>query len=150
MPANTSPLFTLTPNIGRVTLTTTAAEPASNGAGTVGTEFFKAFTSGANGSFVRFVRFMSVASTAATTGVATTLRVYLSTVGSGAVTAADTFLIGEISVPAISSAHSTNATNYYDFNLNMALPTGYFIHVSQHIAQTTNQNWIALCFGGDY
>jgi hypothetical protein len=92
---------------------------------------------------------MSVA-TAPTTGVATTLRVFVSTVGSGATTAANTFLVAEVSVAAIASDNSVNATNYYDMTLNLAIPTGMFIHVSQHVAQTANQNWIAVCSGGDY
>ncbi len=92
---------------------------------------------------------MSVA-TAPTTGVATTLRIFLSTVGSSTTTAADTFLIGEISVPAIASDATTSATNFYDFIINQAIPTGYFIHVTQHVAQTTNQNWVAVTFAGDY
>lgn len=150
MPANTSPIFSLTPNVSSVTLTTTAANTKSDGAGTVGTDIFKVFTTGANGSFINKIRFMSVASAANTTGVATTLRVFISSVGSSTTSASDTFLIGEVSVPAIASDNSTNATNYYDFVINAALPTSKFIHVSQHVAQTTNQNWIATAFGGDY
>lgn len=150
MPANTSPIFSLTPNVGSVSITTAAANVKSSGAGTLASDIFKAFTAGANGSFIQKLRFMSVASAAAVTGVATTLRVFLSTVGSGSTTAADTFLVGEISVPAISSSHSTNATNYYDLILNMAIPAGMFIHVSQHVAQTANQNWVATAIGGDY
>jgi hypothetical protein len=92
-----------------------------------------------------------VASAAATSSVATTLRAYLSTVASpGATSAADTWLLAEVSVPLIAAAHSTNATNYFEVPLNLVIPTGYYIHVSQHIAQTTNQNWIASVFGGDY
>lgn len=147
--ANTSPIFSGTPNVGRVTITQASANTSSAGGGTVGTDMFLTFTSGASGSFVQKVRFMSVATTP-TTGVATTLRIFLSTVGSGATTAANTFLIGEISVPAIASDATTAATNYYDFSINQAIPTGYFIHVTQHVAQTANQNWIAVCFGGDY
>ena len=150
MPANTTPIWALTPNVGTVTLTTTAVNTSSAGGGTVATDIFKTFTAGANGSFVQKVRFMSVASAANITGVATTLRVFLSTVGSGATAAANTFLVGEVSVPAIASDHSTNATNYYDFIINQAIPTGMFVHVTQHVAQTTNQNWVAVCFGGDY
>lgn len=153
MPANTAPLFSLTPNVGSVTIPTTNAQVKSNGvsAGTSADVMYKVFTAGANGSYLDRIRFHSVASAAATTGVATTLRVYKSTVSSpGATTAADTFLIGEISVPAISSSNSTNATNYYDVILEMVLPTGIYIHVSQHVAQTTNQNWIAHAFAGDY
>lgn len=126
-----------------------SANTSSAGGGTVGTDIFKAFTAGANGSFVQKVRFVSVA-TAPTTGVATTLRVFISTVGSGATTAANTFLIGEVSVPAIASDATIAATNYYDFIINQAIPTGSFIHVTQHVAQTANQNWVAVAFGGDY
>ena len=150
MPANTAPIFTLTPNVGRVTITTASANTKSDGAGTVGTDIFKVFTAGANGSFVERVKFLSVASAAATTGVATTLRVFLSTVGTGTTTAADTFLIGEVSVAALNSDNSTNAVAPYELVLNIAIPSGLYIHVSQHVAQTTNQNWIALAFGGDY
>ena len=112
---------------------------------------YKVLTTGANGTYLDVIRFFSVASAAATTGVATTLRAYYSSVAApGATTAANTFLLGEISVPAISSSHSTNATNYYDMVIQKRLPTGFYVHVSQHVAQTTNQNWIAMAFAGDY
>lgn len=151
MPANTSPIFTLTPNIGNAKITTTAALVRSDGTDTVGTNIFKAFTAGANGSFVDKVRFNTVATAAAVSSVATTLRVHLSTVGSGATTGGtDTWLLGEVSVPVISTSNSTSATNYYDVVLGIAIPSGTFIHVSQHIAQTTNQNWNATVFGGNY
>lgn len=153
MAANTAPLYTLTPNIGTARITTTYAQVKSDGtsAGTTNDFVVKAFTAGANGSYVDRVRFFSVASAAATTGVATTLRAYLSTVSTpGATANSDTFLIGEVSVPAISSSHSTNATNYYDIVLGFAIPSGKYIHVSQHVAQTTNQAWNAIVIGGDY
>lgn len=153
MPANTAPIYTLTPNVGRVKITTTYAQVKSDGtsAGSANDFMVKAFTAGANGSYVDTIRFFSVASAAATTGVATTLRAYLSTVASpGATTSSDTFLIGEVSVPAISSSHSTNATNYYEIVINKAIPTGTYIHVSQHVAQTTNQQWQSIVYGGDY
>lgn len=153
MPANTAPLFSLTPNVGRVGIPTTNAQIKSDGtsAGTSADVMYKVFTAGANGSYVDRIRFFSVANSAATTGVITTLRAYLSTVSSpGATTNSDTFLIGELSVPAISSSHSTNATNYYDLILEQVIPTGTYIHVSQHVAQTTNQRWNAIAYGGDY
>jgi hypothetical protein len=150
MPANTNPIFTLTPNVGMVTITQAAANVKSDGVGTVATDMFKVFTAGANGSFIDRVRFFSVASAANTTGVATTLRVFISTVASGGTTAADTFLIAELSVPAIASDHATNATAPYEILLGFAIPTGMYIHVAQHVAQTANQNWIAVAIGGDY
>lgn len=153
MAANINPIYTLTPNVGKVKIATTNAQVKSDGtsAGSGTDLMYKVFTAGANGSYVDTIRFFSVASTAATTGVATTLRAYISTVSApGATTSSDTFLIGELSVPAISSANSTNATNYYEIVLNKTIPTGNYIHVSQHVAQTTNQEWQAIAFGGDY
>lgn len=153
MAANTSPIYTLTPNIGTVGIPTATAQIKSDGTSAgVSTDFvYKVFTSGSAGSYVDRVRFQSVASAAAVTGVATTLRVYLSTIASpGATSNTDTWLLGEVSVPAVASSNSINATNYYDIILNMAIPTGRYIHVSQHVAQTTNQRWNAICFGGDY
>lgn len=155
MPANTSPIFGLTPNVGRASIPTTTAQVKSNGtsAGSGTDQMYKVLTAGANGTFVDRVRFLSVASAAAVTGVATTLRVYLSTQStptSGTTGGTDTWLIGEISVPAIVTSHSTNATNFSDVVIGYPIPTGYYIHVSQHVAQTTNQNWEAICLAGDY
>lgn len=150
MAVNTSPIFTLTPNVGFARITTASANTKSDGAGTVGTDIFKAFTAGANGSFLDRVRFNVTASAAATNSVATTLRIFLSTVGSGNTTNADTWLLGEVSVPLIAADHSTQAVNFYEFPIGIAIPAGMFVHVSQHNAQTTNQSWIAIVTGGDY
>lgn len=158
MSANTSPIFSLTPNVGAVKLGTTSAQVKSDGTslGTGTDLMYSVFASGSFGSFLQRVRFNTVASAAATNSVATTLRVYLSTVNTavgsaaGATTSANTFLIGEISVPIISSSNSTNATSFYELPCNFAIPTGRWILVSQHIAQTTNQQWQAQAFGGDY
>lgn len=153
MPANTQPLFTLTPNIGRARITTTYAQVKSDGtsAGSSNDFMVKVFTAGANGSYIDRIRFFCVANAAATNSVATTLRAFLSTVASpGATANTDTFLIGEVSVPIISSSNSTNATSFYEIILGFAIPSGTYIHVSQHIAQTTNQAWNAIAIGGDY
>lgn len=153
MAANTSPIFSLTPNVGTVGITTTNAQVKSDGtsAGSGNDVMFKVFTAGANGSYLERIKFYSVASAAATTGVATTLRAYLSTVSSpGATTSSDTYLLGEVSVPAVNSSNSVNATSSYDIVLGIVIPTGKYIHVSQHVAQTTNQRWNALAIGGDY
>ncbi len=156
--ANTAPLFTLTPNIGSVKIATTSAVVSSDGssAATGIILMYSCFASGANGSFLQRVRFNTVASAAAVNSVATTLRVFLSTVSTavgsaaGATTAANTILLAEISVPIIATSNSTTATNYYEVPLNMAIPTGYWILVAQHLAQTTNQSWQATAFGGNY
>lgn len=152
MPANTAPIFALTPNVSGVKITTTAALVRSDGsaANAIGTDQFLAFSSGVNGSFIQRVRFIPVASAAAVNSVATTLRVFLSTVNSGTPTASNTNLLAEISVPIISTSNTTNAVLYYEIPLNIAIPANNYILVSQHIAQTTNQSWQAIVFGGDY
>ena len=149
MAQNTSPIFGLTPRIGTANITTTAASTRSDGVGTVGTNIFLTFTAGPSGSFIQKVRFFSVAS-APTTGVATVLRTFWGTVGTGTLTAADAALLGEISVGALATANATNATNFYELPLNFAIPANTFILVSQHTAQTTNQNWTSMVIASDY
>lgn len=147
-----------TPHVGTAKLGTTSAQVKSDGtsAGTGTDLMYCVFASGASGSFLQRIRFQSVASAAATTGVASVLRIYISTVSTsegsaaGATTSSNTQLLAEISVPAINSSNSTASTNYYEVPLNIALPTGKYILVSQHLAQTTNQQWQATAFGGDY
>ncbi|GEM_PF-1729697 len=158
MPANTTPLFSLTANIGAVKIGTTSAQVKSDGtsAGTGTDLMYCVLATGANGSLVQKVRFNVVASAAGTSSVATVLRVYRSTVttsvgsAAGATTASNTHLLAEISVPIISASNGTNATSYFEVPLNMFFPTGNYIMVSQHTAQTTNQNWQAQCFASDY
>lgn len=155
MAANTAPIYTRVPNIGSANITTTYAQTKSNGTSAAsGNDFMvNAFIAGADGSYVDTVRFSSVGNAAGINSVATTLRVYLSDVAdpsSTPTTTADTFLLNEISVPIVATSNSTNATNYYEVPINKAIPTGKYIHVSQHVAQTTNQNWQAIVFGGDY
>jgi hypothetical protein len=149
MAQNTSPIFGLTPRIGTGNITTTATSTRSDGVGTVGTNLFLTFTAGPSGSFVQKVRFFSVASTPVTS-VATVLRTFYSTVNTGTLVASDAALLGEISVGALASANATNATNFYELPLNFAIPSGSYILVSQHAAQTTNQNWTSFVIASDY
>lgn len=158
MAGNSAPLFSGVPNVGTAIISTTSAQVKSDGtcAGTTTDLMYCAFIAGANGSFVQRVRFNPVAAAAAVTSVATVLRIYMSSVSAtlgaavGATTNANTFLLAEISVPAISASNATAAANFYEVPLNIAIPTGKYIHVSQHTAQTTNQSWNAKVFGGDF
>lgn len=158
MAANTTKIYPKTPNVGRTKISTTSAQVKSDGtsAGTGTDLMYCVAITGASGSIFDRIDFMSVASAANTTGVATTIRAYISTVvtaegaAAGATTSANTFLIGEISVLATASSHSTNATNIQTMILNKAIPTGRYILVSQHVAQTTNQQWQAIAYGADF
>lgn len=153
MSANTSPIFPNTPNVGSVLIPTANAVVKSDGssAGSGADLMYLLFTAGAFGSFLDIIRFWPVASAANITSVATTLRAFISSVASpGATTSGNTDLIAEVSAPAIAAAHSTQAAVYFDAIIRKSIPTGKYIHVCQHVAQTTNQQWKATAFGGDY
>ena len=150
MPANTSPIFGLTPAVSGSNITTTAVVTGSLGTGTtIGTNIFVAFTAGTNGSYIQKVRFMAAANSPLNS-VATVLRVFYSTVNTGTPTTAQIFLLGEISVGALATSNATNATNFYELPLNFAIPPNTYILVGQHTAQTTFQNWQALVIGSNY
>lgn len=151
MPANTSPIYTLTPNIGQARITAQqAGSGKSDGSGTVGTDIFKAFTAGANGSFVRDIRIKPAAATAGTTTTATNIRIYLSTVGSGSTTSSDTKLIDEITIPAVTAGSTTAATPQFGVTLNMVIPSGSYIHVGSGNSIAANTEFHATVVGADY
>lgn len=150
MPANTNPIYTLTPNVGPP-VAVSAANTKSDGTGTIGTDIFKAFTSGANGSWVSKVRFMPGASAAGTATTATVGRVYLSTKTSGSTTAGtDTWLLGEVALASQTADNTANAMVPNELPLNMAIPSGYTILVSTHHAPAANTSQHAVVVGGDY
>lgn len=149
MTANTSPIFGLTPNIGCAA--PSAALTKSDGTGTIGTDIFKAFTAGANGAYVTRVRWNPVATAAATTTTATVGRVYVSSKTSGATTGGtDTFLVGEVALPAQSADHSTTPTNPVDVVVNQAIPAGWTILVSTHAAPAASTTQQATVYGADF
>lgn len=149
MPANTSPIFTLTPNIG-VNVIGVSANVKSDGAGTVATDMMKVFTAGTNGSYVSRIRFNPFASSAATATAATVIRIYYSTVGSSTTTSADTHLIYEFAAAQQTADQTTTATFYIEVPLGFAMPASSFLHCSSHIVNNASTGWQAVCFGGDY
>ena len=151
MVANVQPIYTLTPNVGlQVWLPATTANTKSDGAGTVGTDMLKLITAGANGSLINKIRFMPCASAAATATTATVARVYVSSVGSGSTTNADTKMIAEIALPAQTADQTTTATNQVDVPIGVPIKSGQYIHVSMHHAAAANTSWSIVGFGGDY
>jgi len=154
MPPNVQPIFTLTPNVGKTQLLVTQAIIGSTGvsAGGAATTMQKVWTTGANGSYLDRIRCQLIASVAATNSAATTVRAFLSTISVPGATIAgtDTWLLGEIALPIVAAAHSTNAANFYDMLIQQSYPTGLYVHVAQHIAQNANQQIQCTAFGGDY
>lgn len=143
MTLTATPVFGQTPKVSSTTVT--AANTKSDGAGTVATDIFKAASIGANGAAPGArVRFIPTATAAATVTAATTARVFVSTVGSSTTSSADTYLVAEVSLPAITADHSTTAVPFYDVVLPFALPANSFIHVTNHVAPNANTAWRAV------
>lgn len=129
----------------------TAANTVATGVSTIATDSYLLFTADAtNGSLVEFVRIMPTASAANTNTVATVIRFFVSTVASGATTAANTHCIYEVAIPIISASSSTLANNPIDVPLNLRLPASATLLATTHIAAAANTFWKCSAFGGDY
>lgn len=147
---NHIPIYTKTPVISSGTLTGNIASTRSDGVGTIATDLFKVFEANAtNGSYVSKIRIYGAATTP-TTMAASVIRIFISNKTSGATTATDTWLIQEISTAAVPAANASNAVNWYEVPLNIALPPSYTILVSIHANVTANTRWQCVAFGGDY
>lgn len=147
MPANTSPIFGRAGAVGSVLVT--AANTSSQGGGTIATDIFLLKTLGADGTFVRAVRWIPTA-TAPTTTTATVGRVFLSSQSSGATTSANTWLLGEITLPAIAADNASTAVPSFDVPIGFAIQTGFSILVTNHAAPAANTAWRAVLIGMDY
>lgn len=148
MAANSNPRFTRNGQIGSVLVT--AANTSSQGGGTIGTDIFLAETADAtNGNFVERVRWIPTATTPTTT-TATVARVFASSVTSGATTSSNTYLLAEVTLPAVSADNATTAVQPIDIPLGITLPAGWTILVTNHAAPAANTAWRATVIGGEY
>ena len=139
MPANTSPLFTLTPRA--VTATIAAANTARDGSGTL----VDLITAGSNGSRIDFITFTSSQATAAASA-ARVQRVFL-TDTSGL----NPRIISEIVLPAVTASNTAiGATTTITYTNGLILSSGQIIKVSQSIYGSANDATSVLARGGDY
>ena len=150
MAANTSPIWTLTPNVGFADITTTVANVNTTAPGTIGTNCFLAFTSGVDGSYLQKIRFSFISTTSVISSVATTLQVYLSTINTGATSSANTDLIAQVQAATQTVSVVTTAPYVIEFPFNYAIPANRYLLVTQSVAQNTNANWQAMVIGGNY
>lgn len=149
MAHNAVPAFTKNGVIGAARLT--AANTSSAGDGTIGTNIFKLLTADAtNGTYVEVVRCTATSSTANNSVAATVVRVFGSSVTSGATTNANTFLVAEATLPATTAASSSTASNPIDIPLGFRLPAGWALHATVAAAPAANAAWVAMAIGGDY
>jgi hypothetical protein len=136
MPANTQPIFPLTPNVAWVVLTT--ANTAVDGTGTVGT----VFTAGADGARVDYLKLR-----ARGTNVASVLRVFLNN-GSANTTAANNSLVAEYALPATTASAAAECGNDIVIPLNMTIPAGWKTNVT--LGTAVAAGWQVTGFGGNY
>src|SRR5437899_324455 len=130
MAANTSPIFTKNGKVASVLIT--AANTSSQGGGTIATDTFLVLTADAtNGTYCDRVRFTATATTPTTT-TATVGRVYISSVGTGATTSANTYLWAEITLPAVAADNSAAQAQWFDVPLGFVVPAGFFVLAMNH------------------
>lgn len=150
MAGNNDPIYSRVGALG-TPLAITAANTSSQGGGTIGTDIFNIFTADAtNGSFVREVRMNPTATAASTATTSTVARIFLSTQSTGATTSANTHLIAEVPLGSQTSDAPTAAVYPIIFPLNIPLPPGYSILVTNHAAPAANTAWKVMAIGGHY
>jgi thiamine pyrophosphokinase len=139
MPANTSPIFTLTPKAATANIA--AANTARDGSGSLVT----LFTAGSNGSRVDFITFTSSQVTAAASA-ARVQRVFL-TDESGL----NPRLISEVAMSAVTASNTAiGATATITFTNGLIINTGQIIRVSQSVYGTAADATDVILRGGNF
>ena len=142
MPANTAPIFTLTPQI-EWGANMNVANTGNMSAGTA----YMVYSAATNGSYVQKIRFRHQ-STNTTNSAATVARVFINNGGASGTTN-NNVIFDEITIAA-NTVSQTAASVNYELPLNFGLPPGYTIFVTLGTAPTAG-SWIqASVVGGDY
>jgi hypothetical protein len=142
MPANTAPIFTLTPQVEwGVNMNT-----ANTGNMSAGTAYI-VYSAGTNGSYLQKIRFRHQ-STNTTNSAATVARVFINNGGASGTTN-NNVIFDEITIAA-NTVSQTAASVNYELPLNFGLPPGFTVYVTLGTAPTAG-SWIqASIVGGDY
>ena len=139
MPANTEPIFTLTPNIGMAEVAEANAE--SDGTG----DLVTLFTAGANGSRVEYVKYTNAQSTPAASS-AMVVRIFVT--DSGGI---NPRLIGE---SALATATRTvaviGATGTITFSGGLTIASGQLLQCCQSVYAGVQDLMHFIAVGGDY
>lgn len=136
MPANTTPIFPLTPDVS-VGNFVSAANTALDGTGTV----VVVFTAGTDGSRVDYVRVKNTG-----TAVATAFRLFVNN-GGATTTNTNNSLVAEQSVTAYTLSQTAASTDYV-IPLGINLPTGYRLTAS--VGTAVAAALVVTVIAGDY
>lgn len=143
MPANTLPIYTLTPD---TTTDNATGMPQGKSAAAAdydgtGANNFLMHTAGANGSYVR-----SVVAKAKGTNVAAVLRIYINN-GSTNGTATNNGFVAELSLPA-TTASTTAGTAEIEFPMEFALKAGHKLYGG--LGAAVAAGWVFTVIAGQY
>lgn len=152
MAANTQPIYSRVADwLGSIWTSSLTGNTRNDGVGTIGTDMLVAFAADATeGGFIDRIRFTPSASAAGTATTATVIRVYISTVTSGATLRTDTFQFAEVACPSLTADQATAAANFIEVPLGVGLPPGATVLWSMHHSAAANTSWQANAFGGKY
>jgi len=147
MPANTSPIFTITPKvswgttnpIGTVAVTSTASTSFD---GT--TSAVLLYTAGSNGAFVQKIIFEA----GGTNSTAAVARIFINN-GSTNGTAANNTLFTQFSLPT-TTVSNTVATAHIEVPLMLQLPASYRVYVLISSSANLGAGWYTSVVAGDY
>jgi hypothetical protein len=141
MPAATTPIFTIVPNVGGIgTVLTSAANTAFDGTGTVVTTF----TAGANGSYVQNITWNP--GNGVSNNVATVARVFLNN-GNSTATSTNNLFIGEVTLPATTGVQNA-ALPPIVLPLNFPIQENY--RLTWCLGTAVVAGYWAHAIGGDY
>lgn len=139
MPANTSPIFALTPRA--VTATIASAVTNRDGTGTI----TEVMTAGSSGTRIDFITFNSAQATPAASA-ARVQRVYITDTSN-----ANPRLISEVVLPAVTASGTTiGATATITYTNGLILASGQRLLVSQSVYGSVADTTQVLVRGGDY
>jgi hypothetical protein len=137
---NTSPIFTLTPDIHWTDAMTVANTTKDL---TTGTSYLAFNADITNGGYVQRIRFRTLGTNLA----ATVARIWINN-GSTTGTGTNNTLWDEITLPITTNSEVAAQANY-ELPLNFALPPGYNIYVTLGTAPNA-AGWDATVIGGKY
>lgn len=157
MPANTLPIFPLTPNPGVMNaLLTTAmtSTKAFDGTEAAGTAMVLAMTAGANGARLDTIEVRVVSTNgaaASSTTTATLVRFWMNN-ASANTTATNNQLLGELEIPAVTNVALATAKNpVFTLPVGKAIPAGYRIYAGTTVAVGGANCALLICpTAGDY
>lgn len=139
MPANTSPIFILTPRTE--TCEITASNTARDGSGSL----VNLFTAGANGSRVDFITFNNAQNTPTSSSLMIGRVFVTDTSGS------NPRLLSEISLSAVTASNTAvGATNTIFYSNGLLLGTGQSLRVCQSVYSGSQDKVHVIARGGDY